>query len=68
MKEKLGNIQTNILKQIQVTLYELLKDPLQPYCIIGVEIHIHDGFIKRIKTKKETQFAIIQNDETGIEI
>ena len=62
MPNKQNEISAHVLKQIQLSLHELLREPLQPYSIIGLEIHVHDGSVKRIKTKRESQIAIDERE------
>ena len=49
---------TKIWEKVLPELKELLKEPIPPYSVIGVELIIHAGNICRIRTKKEVQVAV----------
>ena len=44
-----------VREQVHNVLNDLLNEPIPPYAVLGVELVVHAGLIKRIKTKREIQ-------------
>jgi hypothetical protein len=54
--------------KVQMAMRDLLKDPLPPYSVLGIDVVVHDGTIKRIKTRREVQIDTAQNNDAVIKI
>jgi hypothetical protein len=51
-------IPVEVKAKIQESLDNLLNESIPPYSVLKIELHIHDGQVKRIKTSKESQMEI----------
>jgi len=51
-------IPTPVGEQILQTLKDLLREPVPPFSVLGIDVIIHGGQVQRIETKKEVKIAV----------
>jgi len=51
-------IPTPVWEQILQALKDLLREPVPPFSVLGIDVIVHDGKVQRIETKKEVKIAV----------
>ena len=64
MKSNELRVPVHIWEQVLSVLSDLLKEPVPPYSVLGVEFVVHGGEIRRIKTKREIQVVVQEKEAT----